>query len=145
MATIRARLTAWNSLVLVFILLVFAVAAYVFLQQVTVAQVDRSLRQQMRASLLAAQEAQQRGKDDTTAARILDRELGEVGLDIIRPASMPNAVVTIPSRIVSKGERRTAQSVPALSTIIDWTDLRDKLNAPNRDDEPFTVRGIDGG
>jgi two-component system OmpR family sensor kinase len=144
-ATIRARLTAWNSLVLLFILLEFAVVAYVFLQHVTVTQVDRSLRQQMNASLLAAQEAQQRGKDDSTAMRVLDRELSEVGLDVIKPALIPEAVVTIPSRIETKDPRQTSESVPAASSVIDWSDLRNKIKGRGRHDEPFTVEGPDGG
>jgi heavy metal sensor kinase len=146
MASIRARLTAWNGLVLVFILLVFAVAAYIFLQQVTLAQVDRSLRQQMRASSLAAQEAERHAQDDTTAMKVLVRELEEVGLDVTMPGTMPNAVVTAPARVEENGARRRKEPEHSrVAPIIDWTDLRNKINSRHDDDEPFTVRGFRGG
>jgi two-component system OmpR family sensor kinase len=143
MASIRARLTAWNGLVLIFILLVFAFAAYIFLRQVTLAQVDRSLRQQMRASSIAAQEAQ-RQAHDTTAMKVLRRELEEVGLDVVIPAAITNLVVTAPSRVEQKDAQNAQPDDSTGFAAIDWTDLRSKVPTAHGDD-PFTVRGADGG
>ena len=146
MASIRARLTAWNGLVLIFILLVFAVAAYIFLRQVTLAQVDRSLRQQMRASALAAQEANGQSQPDSAAMKGLVRELEEVGLVVTMPSAMPNAVVTAPARVEdNSGGRRNKSESSSVSPVIDWVDLQKKMNAGRVDGNPVTVLGLHGG
>jgi two-component system, OmpR family, sensor kinase len=144
MASIRARLTAWNGLVLVFILLVFAVAAYVFFRQVTLAQVDRSLRQQMRASSIAAKEAARHAQNDTTAMKSLHRELEAVGLDVMMPRAIANAVLTAPSRVEEKGAQTAEADSATSSTAIDWADLRNKVTAA-RGADAFTVSGGNGG
>ncbi len=145
MASIRARLTAWNGLVLVFILLVFAVAAYIFLRQVTLAQVDRSLLQQMRASSVAAHEAESQNQPDSAAMKGLIRELEEVGLVVTIPVAVSNAVVTAPARFEGPARSTADSALSGPSAVMDWTDLKNKLHAARGSDAPFTVRGPHGG
>src|SRR4029077_9752516 len=124
MASIRVRLTVWNSGVLVCVLLVFAAAGYVFLRYATLAQIDRALHQQMRVGLLTARASRGGVGNDSSAVKALVQDLNAHGLLVTVPPNMPNALVTAPTRIEEDGERRSrSPSRRGAGPDIDWSVL----------------------
>ncbi|MEO7366725.1 MAG: hypothetical protein ABIZ36_02130, partial [Gemmatimonadaceae bacterium] len=111
MASIRARLTAWNGGVLVLVLLVFAIVGYLFLRYATIAQVDRALRQQMRVVMATAVTPRDGSLDAAASIAAFAQDLKAHGLIVTLPQTMPNTIVTSPARVEEDGERRRRRIV----------------------------------
>jgi two-component system OmpR family sensor kinase len=146
MASIRTRLTAWNGGVLVFLLLVFAVAAYVFLRSAALAQIDHSLHQQMRLLTLTARAPVEEEKEGSVMDAFV-RDLESDALLVTVAPGMPNTLVTAPARIEQDEEERQRKPAGRRSAgpDLDWSDLAQKIKSPRDSNKAFSVRGPHGG
>ena len=146
MASIRARLTAWNGGVLALILGMFATAAYIFLRYATLAQVDRGLDQQVRIVTAAVEAHDGRGRGDSARAVAILHDLAARGLQVTTRGDMPNTWITAPMRIARDDEdHRPLADVDTARAGIDWNALRATIASPRDDDVAFSVRGPYGG
>ena len=150
MTSVRVRLTAWNGGVLALLLCTFALAAYTFLRYATIAQVDRTLEEQVQIAITdIRQSVRNAGRIDSVALAIAARDLEARGFQVTIPVGMPNTIVLGHVLVLREGERPAAIA-PRDSGMayIDADDLVGKVGEVRDDDEAdesFSVSGRRGG
>jgi heavy metal sensor kinase len=144
-ASIRTRLTAWNTGVLALVVCVLLAAAYVFIRYASLTQINRSLLQEkdLVASTIAAHAGQQGNRAALIAALVSD--LQTHGLDVLQSPGPAHIIVTMPVALDEDDRQPSSEGQVARPvTTVDWRDLSVKVAAQRDDDHAFNFRARRG-